>query len=194
MSFLSYYFTFLAIIFTCENNIIFTCENNIIFTWENNIIFAITTKVKSLRGITNWAHDQLSRHLRHVTGNMPLFAQKSCHEDTIWQNTCRSSDTPACRVTVVILPANWILISGSYASHVYLVTNIHILSGSYITHKCEVTACFQFGLRPRWKQIIIHISLRLSVPFLSFCYVWNFSLLNSLNTFKYFNILHSFIF
>ena len=31
-------------------------------------------------------------------------AQKSCHEDATWQNSCGSIDTPACRATVVILP------------------------------------------------------------------------------------------
>ena len=51
----------------CNNSIIaqFTVQNDIISicTWEND------------------NHSQLSRHLKHVTGDVPLFAQKLCHED-----------------------------------------------------------------------------------------------------------------
>ena len=68
-----------------------------------------------------WAHSQLSRYLKHVTGDMPLFVQKT---RTPHDNSCRSSDTPACRATVVRSDTSSELISGSCTNHFYLVTNI----------------------------------------------------------------------
>ena len=52
---------------------------------SNNSIIAQFTVQNDIISICTWENDnsQLSRHLKHVTGDVPLFAQKSCHEDAI---------------------------------------------------------------------------------------------------------------
>ena len=51
------------------------CNNSIICVVVQNDIISICT----------WENDNshLSRHFKHVTGDVPLFAQKSCYEDAI---------------------------------------------------------------------------------------------------------------
>ena len=79
------------------------CNNSIIaqFPAQNDII-----------SICTWENDNTANshaYLKHVNGDVPLFAQKSCHGDATWQNSCGSIGTPTWCATVVILPMNWLV-------------------------------------------------------------------------------------